>query len=235
MNEGVIYEITNKINGKRYIGQAVSYTTDGRKWGSYRRWQSHVRSANNNKCECRLLENAIRKYGKDNFLVRDLRKCDISYLNLYEEQTIKELNTIAPTGYNLMTGGGNGRRHSIETRELMKKTRKGKSHNEKTKSLIGESNRGLIVNEEGKENIGKASKRRNISENNEVLLQNALDVLNIDNLPMYIYMGIDKRNNRNIPYIYVRIPNKPGKKFSKKTMCLPEKIKNAIEYKNSLT
>ena len=63
-NSGVIYIITNKLNGKQYVGQAISYSSCGRKWGSLRRWQKHVSNANNNVCECRLLENSIRKMEK---------------------------------------------------------------------------------------------------------------------------------------------------------------------------
>ena len=40
---------------------------------------------------------------------------------------------------------------------------------------------------------------------------------------------------RNIPAIVVRVPGKPTKKFCKKDMELNEKIRLAIEYKNSLT
>jgi len=41
-NTGVIYLITNIVNNKQYVGQAVSYSGK-RPWGSWRRWQTHVK------------------------------------------------------------------------------------------------------------------------------------------------------------------------------------------------
>ena len=56
----------------------------------------------------------------------------------------------------------------------------------------------------------------------------------LEHLPMYVVLSIDKRNNRNVDKISVRVPSKVGKQFSEKDMPLHEKIKLAIEYKDSL-
>jgi group I intron endonuclease len=205
---GVIYIITNVLNNKKYIGQAIGYSSCGRKWGSLRRWQKHVSNAKNNVCECRLLENSIRKNGEKSFIVEDLLTCNITQLNYYEDKFIQLYNTIAPNGYNLMTGGGNGRRHSEETRQKMTNTRTGMVKKKETRQKIGSSRKKNYVNE---------------------MLKEALDNLKLEVPPTYIYYG-KRRNN-----IEVRVPSKPLKSFGIKDMKLEEKIKFAIQYKDSLT
>lgn len=231
LDTGVIYLITNEINGKKYVGQAVSYS-GVRKWGSQRRRDSHVKNALNQKFECRLLENAINKYGPDNFSVIDIIECGVEELNDYEQYYIEQYQTLAPNGYNLMTGGANGRKHSEETKKLMSETRTGKKHSQITKEKIGIAHKNKEVTEETKENIGKTSKYRNMSEDNKNRLQSALKNINLQDLPMYICLSVDKRNNRNVDVIRVRVPGFSQKQFSQKNMSLEEKIQKAIEYKN---
>lgn len=228
-NTGVIYVITNRMNNKQYVGQAVSYS-GSRPWGSHRRWQAHVKNAKNNKCECRLLENAIRKYGVDKFTLEDVLECDINELNQFECQYIEEYQTLAPNGYNLMTGGGNGRTHSEETKLKMSQTRTGKTHTEITKQRISQGNQNLVVDLNGRNNIGKASKYRNMSDTNKEHLTKALTEIGLENLPMYVYLSIDRRSNRNVDKIVVRHPNYPYKTFAKKDMSLVDKIQLAISY-----
>ena len=228
-SKGVIYVITNKTNNKQYIGQAVCISS-GRPWGSKRRWQTHVKQARHNRCECRLLEQAIRKYGEDSFTVEDLLECEIDELDQHEREYVNKYNSLAPNGYNLMTGGGNGRKHAKSTRERMSKTRTGKTHKEITKKRIGDANRGLKVSMEGKKNIGKASKFRNMSAENKQMLDEACKEVGIKCLPMYVCLSIDRRGGRNVPIIQVRNPSLPNKQFGKKNMSLAEKIKLAISY-----
>lgn len=229
-NSGVIYIAINKINGKQYIGQAVNFLSSGKKWGSLRRWQKHVSNANNHICECRLLENAILKYGHENFEVSDILICNVEMLNHYEEKFIELYDTLVPHGYNLMTGGGNGRKHSIETRTLMSETRTGKVHSEITKQRIGNAHKGKIVTDETKVLTGKSSKYRNMSDENRKVLKDALEILGLEDLPMYIVFSY----KRNVEVITVRVPNMKQKQFGMKNMLLDKKIELAIEYKNSL-
>lgn len=93
----IIYKVTNKINGKIYIGQ----TSESLK----RRWYRHCKLSYSN---CRFLVRAINKYGKENFIVEEICKCSsIEEMNEREIFYIKELNSLVPSGYNLMTGGNN--------------------------------------------------------------------------------------------------------------------------------
>jgi hypothetical protein len=69
-NMSEIYKITSKTSGKSYIGQANKYVSGCTKWGSMKRWKSHVYEAfNSAKDHCTYLNNAIRKYGEDDFTV----------------------------------------------------------------------------------------------------------------------------------------------------------------------
>lgn len=81
-----------------------------------------MRSSSN----CTFLKNAINKYGKNNFKIEVIEECfSLEELDLKESYFIKELNTLAPNGYNLTTGGA-APKHSDITKEKMSKTRKGK-------------------------------------------------------------------------------------------------------------
>ena len=67
---GVIYKLTNTINGKIYIGQAKSYIQNHGKiirHGLEGRWMSHKNDALSGKNSCPYLYAAIRKYNPDSF------------------------------------------------------------------------------------------------------------------------------------------------------------------------
>jgi hypothetical protein len=94
----LIYCITNKINGKKYIGMTGRTLEE--------RWNSHCSSANNGSPF--RFHSAIRKYGEDAFtkeiLFDDL---DIESCRSIEVQTIFEYNTMND-GYNSKPGGCGG-------------------------------------------------------------------------------------------------------------------------------
>lgn len=102
LNIGV-YCITNKINGKKYIGQSINVKE---------RWKDHIHDANrdhtNKKYNKKFaLQSAIAKYGQDNFtweIIGEYNSFDES--NDAETMFIKQFNTISPNGYNLNEGGG---------------------------------------------------------------------------------------------------------------------------------
>jgi group I intron endonuclease len=105
MEFGDIYCLTSP-SGKKYIGQAVKHLKNGKKWGYINRWKDHIRDSKY-KNYCRLLNNAINKYGYENFKVELIKECTIDELNKYEKQYILEYNTLSPNGYNLTDGGDN--------------------------------------------------------------------------------------------------------------------------------
>lgn len=109
-----VYKIKNRVNGKEYIGQTVK--------NIYERFNEHCHGSSN----CVLLKKAIRKYGKENFEIELVQQCEtLEDLDLKEEEAIRRFNSLAPNGYNLMTGGASPR-HNDLTKEKMSNTRKGK-------------------------------------------------------------------------------------------------------------
>lgn len=108
---GVIYKITNKINGKVYIGQTIE------KGGFDRRYRNNLeRNTHNNH-----LKNAIVKYGIENFEIN--KEFDVGYsqddLNQKEEYYIKLYkSTNRKYGYNKTTGG-EGRKLTEEAKRNM--------------------------------------------------------------------------------------------------------------------
>lgn len=88
----IVYKITNKINGKVYIGQ-TSRTLKAR-------WEQHIR--NTNKGTKTKFYNALRKYGADNFTVETLcRAYSNEELNDLEIYYIHKYDSIR-TGYNMI-------------------------------------------------------------------------------------------------------------------------------------
>ncbi|MFY8170441.1 MAG: GIY-YIG nuclease family protein [Candidatus Fonsibacter sp.] len=94
---GIVYLITNKVNGKIYLGQTTKSLSE--------RWRQHCISDN-----CKKLHNAIKKYGKDSFDVSEIytsfSKEDLDNKEIY---WISYFNTVdGKFGYNLKSGGSRG-------------------------------------------------------------------------------------------------------------------------------
>ena len=94
--KGFIYKITNKVNGKSYIGQ-TRYTVEFR-------WRQHQHKKDN----C-YFHNAIHKYGVENFIVETIEECNVEDLNSREIFYIAKYDTFN-NGYNLTIGGDGNRR-----------------------------------------------------------------------------------------------------------------------------
>ena len=205
-----IYCITNSENGMQYIG-ATKKTVE-------KRFNQHLNDAKlKKKYGCNSIKNAIIEFSDDCFSVETLLVCNEEQVDFYEDRFINLYNTLHPNGYNLKTGGRSGCK-------LL----------EETKKQIAESNRGKFVGEETRVLIGSTSKYRNMVDDNKQRLKDALTILGLEDIPMYIVLMVDKRNDRNVDFIQVRVPKKTTKKFGIKDMPLHEKIKLAIEYKNSI-
>ena len=99
---GIIYCYTNKINGKKYVGQTINAEQ------RYNAHKSNYQNPNNTEYNS-LIHRAFRKYGFNNFtyeiLVKDID--DINVLNELEIYYIKKFNCQTPNGYNVEAGGKN--------------------------------------------------------------------------------------------------------------------------------
>lgn len=93
-----IYVITNKINGKQYVGQSTNIQ---KRWYDHRSKSMHPRK----KDEYRnLLYIDIRTYGLENFEIEILEECEKEELKEKEIFWIEKLNTFN-NGYNNTPGG----------------------------------------------------------------------------------------------------------------------------------
>jgi group I intron endonuclease len=128
---GIIYKITNKLDGTKYIGQTTQDLSI--------RWNSHCKKNSG----CHYLSNAIKKYGKENFEIKILVKAhNKEELDYRESYCIKLFNTLSPKGYNLKSGGNSGGKLSIEVKTKISIARKGKRMLEETKRKISATTKG---------------------------------------------------------------------------------------------
>jgi group I intron endonuclease len=130
-----VYLVTNKIDGKQYIGQ-TSKTVEAR-------WQDHITVRN--RPSCSYLHNAICKHGADNFKIETLVQVGSKWeMDRYEIGMIKALNTKAPNGYNLTDGGDGvlGFVFSEEQRRKVSEGLLGRKMSEKARQKLLERNAG---------------------------------------------------------------------------------------------
>lgn len=111
---GIIYKVTNKVNGKIYIGQTIRNISE--------RMGEHIRHHDT------YFDVAIDKYGIDSFDVSIIDfSSDTDELNKKERHWIAFFNSLAPNGYNLCEGGGvtNGFHHKEESKQKMSASKNG--------------------------------------------------------------------------------------------------------------
>ncbi len=222
---GEIYKIRNIKNEKLYIGQTTI--------GHEKRFRNHINNAlKYNKNGCPILEAAIRKHGADSFEIELLETCNIEELNDLEAYYIDAFDCVIPNGYNLMTGGGNGRKHSQLTKERMTKTRTGKKHSQITRERMSEAQRGKKVSNSTKK-LWSQIRKKQTTPNYPDEIKNSMEELNLAFLPMYLYFCWDRRTSQHHLKIFVDHPNKPYRQFSSKKISLTKRIKTAIEYLNT--
>ena len=162
MNYGTIYKITNTKTGKIYIGKTTKSLND--------RLQGHINSAdkgNNFK-----LSRAIRKYGKENFIIEPIDVADTrNELNEKEIYYIKKYNSLED-GYNMTIGGEGGNTYIDKSDEEMKAISEKNSaalhkNNGNRGQLVGPKNSmyGKHHTPEAKEKMSKALKGKNSQKN----------------------------------------------------------------------
>lgn len=106
--KGIIYKITNIINGKVYIGQTIQSFN--------RRIKSHRSHLKCHKHHNELLQRAYDKYGWDAFEFEIIERCDFDNLDERERFWIDKYNaTNHELGYNFESGGNALKKHNATT------------------------------------------------------------------------------------------------------------------------
>lgn len=106
----IVYKLTNKINGKAYIGQTVK-SLKKRYAGNW-----HYCATND------ALKNDLKEFGQENFSLEEIARADNKTL-LYQLEIhhIRLHNTVSPYGYNQSYGGYRSK-HTPETKSKIAKT-----------------------------------------------------------------------------------------------------------------
>lgn len=165
----IIYKITNKVNGKIYIGQTIRTLEV--------RWKQHCKDAETNYKGMAILA-AIQKYGKENFTVEQIDiACDRDELDKKEDYWINHYNSLSPNGYNLHTGGKHyecseeTKRKISESRSGEKNPLWGKHLSIEHKENIRKSLIGRVLTDEWKQKIGNGNRGRKLSDKQRELLK----------------------------------------------------------------
>ena len=146
---GVIYLITNLLNGMKYVGQTTRTVEE--------RFYEHKR-------ENFYLGKAIRKYGEENFNIEVIEECEtFEQLNEREIFWISYLKCKQPNGYNL-TDGGKGINGITEEARIKKskemmgnKYALGYHHSDKTRKKMSVAHTGKKFTDEHRANLSAAN------------------------------------------------------------------------------
>lgn len=131
-----IYQIVNKVNGKRYVGSAVCIR---------KRWHAHRCGFRLSKHPNRYLMSSWQKYGEEAFTFEILEHCSLDELLVREQWWI---DSTSPE-YNLSPTAGScrGVKHTEEVRRRVSERNKGNKYalgrkiSEYVKSRVAEANR----------------------------------------------------------------------------------------------
>lgn len=139
---GYIYKITNNITNKCYIGETKQSNIEVR-------WKQHKNTIKNG-VGCPALQDAVKKYGIDNFKFEILLICFDEDRYKYEIEYIKKYNSKVPNGYNILDGGPgggfDGKTHSEETKKhISEKIKQKYIDNPELKRELSERNK-IIMN-----------------------------------------------------------------------------------------
>lgn len=132
-----IYKITNKINGKIYVGQSIDIQ---------RRFWQHKNELNKGTHHSEHLQNSWNKYGEQAFSFEIIEECTLKEIDKKEEFWISKFNTCdTKLGYNLKPGGNSccGFTMSEEACRKISKALTGIKRNQKTLQKISKNNKGV--------------------------------------------------------------------------------------------
>lgn len=117
---GFIYKITNKINGKSYIGQTIQNVKE--------RFYQHCATKCSQAILNMVIHRAINKYGKSNFTIEVIEEVESTNLNDRERYWIRYYDSYN-NGYNSTEGGQDGIKlfKNLDTESIVREYKSGKS------------------------------------------------------------------------------------------------------------
>lgn len=159
----IIYKITNKYNGKIYIGKHQTKNINDNYMGSGK-----------------FIKHAINKYGKEAFTKEILFIFDSEKeMNEKEKEIITESFISSDKNYNAALGGEGGphfkgRMHSNETKEKIKKSRENVIISDNTKLLISYNNRKRTITDSFREKMRIIASNRKKSDEEKLKISNSM-------------------------------------------------------------
>lgn len=192
-----IYQITNNLNGKIYIGKHQTKNPNDGYFGSGK-----------------AIVNAIKLHGKENFTKEILFDFDTEdEMNAKERELITEEFVSRSDTYNLGIGGEGGahfkgKHHSDETKERIKNTLNSDSNKQKqieTSRKVGLASKGRKLSEQARRNISNGAKKRLAGGNHQLMA---------DEIKKKISDSLKKYYKENSEYIKSR----PKKKRKRKPL-----------------
>ncbi len=160
---GTIYILRNKTSGKCYVGQTIVPLK--------RRFKNHKTSSS-------AIGSAIRKYGFDSFEIIEFTGIPEHLLDDLETGMIIKVDSVAPSGYNIMSGGQKTRHAppvSDETRRKMSNAKKGKRLTPEAIEKIRKAKMGHPVSDERRQKISGAAKKRWAQYTDEERIKNCIN------------------------------------------------------------
>ena len=117
---GFIYKITNKVNGKSYIGQTIQSVKE--------RFYQHCATKCSQAILNMVIHKAITKYGKSNFTIEVIEEVESANLNDRERYWIRYYDSYN-NGYNSTEGGQDGIKlfKNLDTESIVREYKSGKS------------------------------------------------------------------------------------------------------------
>ena len=117
---GFIYKITNKVNGKSYIGQTIQNVKE--------RFYQHCATKCSQAILNMVIHKAITKYGKSNFTIEVIEEVESTNLNDRERYWIRYYDSYN-NGYNSTEGGQDGIKlfKNLDTESIVREYKSGKS------------------------------------------------------------------------------------------------------------